>query len=162
MPASDRRVSVYRYGDLQHLPESNRMSSSRAMQARICCPIANIRTAASDKRFIDIDCMSQRAPALKTPSAHGEIAVGHAEIQSEYGMTSDQKTAEEILERMSMALTQHSRRFESGTADNVICAAGWQAAHNDWITWGTDDLECGLCGKSQIYRCIGLIERGFG
>ena len=61
---------------------------------------------------------------------------------------------------MWMALTGDGCRSDHRTADNATCTVEPQPRHYEWAANGTDESERSLRGRSQIHRCIGLIESG--
>jgi hypothetical protein len=63
--------------------------------------------------------------AINGDLAHGGAAAGRAEFNSGAEGASDQKRAEEILERMSMVLTRHGSQFEHQTGHNTASAVEW-------------------------------------
>jgi hypothetical protein len=59
-----------------------------------------------------------------------------------------------------MALPGDGCRSESPSADKAACTVEPRPRHYKWVGNRTDESERSLRGRSQIHRCIGLIESG--
>jgi hypothetical protein len=59
---------------------------------------------------------------------------------------------------MWMALPRHGYRSGHPTADNAPRTVEAQAWHQEWVADRTDESERSLRSRSQIHRCIRLIE----
>jgi hypothetical protein len=93
-----------------------------------------------------------------TPSPRAQRA-----IQSDRGVTSDLKRAEEVLERTRMALSERNCRFEDHSADEATWAVVWERRQNrDGIDRWRNYLDTGTYGRSEIYGSVRLVEGGFG
>jgi hypothetical protein len=91
-----------------------------------------------------------------------EAAVSRAEIQYQFGVTSDEERTQEILERMLM-LPCHGSGLEHQIAHNANCAAERQhAQNNDWIDSKRDDTDTSSYRRNEIHWRISLIESGIG
>ena len=74
--------------------------------------------------------------------------IRHAAI-TELRARSDQKCAENVLERISTALSGRGGGGEYQTVDSAICAVEWQRERNkNWINRWSDDLEAGRQRRS--------------
>ena len=95
--------------------------------------------------------------------AHDEVAVSRAEIQAQFGVTSDQERTKEVLERMGMALPRHGCGFEQPPAIDANCGVELQSWQNDdWADSRRGDTDTRSYRRGQIYRRISLIESGIG
>ena len=59
-----------------------------------------------------------------------------------------------------MALPGDGCRSDHRTADHATCTVEPQPRHYEWVANRTDESERSLRRRSQIHRCIGLIESG--
>jgi len=122
------------------------------------------RNCARDFRAIARNSDSGKSSgAVSTRRQTAPIPRAQRAIQSDRGVTSDQKRTEEILERAGMALSQRDSGLEHDSADEASWAVVWQGRQNrDGIDRGRNDLDAGTYRRSQIYGSVRFIEGSLG